>query len=64
MSSSNPTPFECPSCAAEIGEPCRLGRQFGPEYSHETRHRLAIAADWDALRSEMRIETGWTIGRS
>jgi hypothetical protein len=54
--------FECPSCGAVGGEPCRLSPAFTQDYSHITRHRVAQRADWRSLMREMPISTGWTIG--
>jgi hypothetical protein len=54
--------FQCPSCRAEIGEPCRLSPQFSQEYSHVSRHQLAERASWAALTREMPVSTGWTVG--
>jgi hypothetical protein len=54
--------FECPSCGAIGGEPCRLSDKFTQDYSHIARHRAAQRSDWRALMREMNVSTGWTIG--
>lgn len=53
--------FECPSCGAAAAEPCRLG-SYPQRACHVARHREAQRALWRALRREMSIDTGWTLG--
>ena len=48
--------YECPSCGAVGGEPCRLSPRFTQEYSHVARHRAAQRADWRQLMRE--VESG------
>jgi len=49
---AHPLQFACPSCGADVFDPCRVS--ISDAY-HETRHREADAADWRALRAEMPI---------
>lgn len=49
--------FECPSCNAPAGEPCRLSPTMVEQFlSHVSRHRVAQRADWQRLQLE--IERG------
>lgn len=44
--------FDCPSCGAATGEPCRLNGEFPSHVSHENRHRVAERAAWGSLWAE------------
>jgi hypothetical protein len=46
--------FNCPSCDAPAGEPCRLSPTMVEQrYSHIARHRAAQRADWRRLALEI-----------
>lgn len=46
---SHPHEFTCPSCSASPGDPCTVD----PGHAHESRWRMARAADWRQLDRSM-----------